>query len=176
MNNLNKKTDNTKRIIHLLVTNLCQRDCKYCCNKQYDMNEIEYVTDEELKDAEILCLTGGEPFLFANPCEIAKYYKIRYPNIKRVYVYTNSMELAYYIQNGNKIEYIDGVNVSIKSYKDAYMFDEVIANNEDILSLQSNLLYVFDNLYPNTSKGFTVIDRKWQENFMPANDSIFRRI
>lgn len=176
MNNLNKKTDKTKRIIHLLVTNLCQRDCKYCCNKQYDMNEIEYVTDEELKDAEILCLTGGEPFLFANPCEIAKYYKIRYPNIKRVYVYTNSMELAYYIQNGNKIKYIDGVNVSIKSYKDAYMFDEVIANNEDILSLQSNLLYVFDNLYQNTPKGFTVIDRKWQENFMPANDSIFRRI
>lgn len=176
MSNLNKKTDKTKRIIHLVVTSLCQRDCKYCCNKQYDMNEVEYVTDEELKEAEILCLTGGEPFLFANPCEIAKYYKIRYPNIKRVYVYTNAMELAHYIQNGNKIEYIDGVNVSIKCYADAYMFDSVIADNEDILYLKSNRLYIFDVLYQKTPKGFTTIHREWQEDFVPADDSIFRRI
>ena len=46
---LNERNENTKGIIHLLTTALCNRDCKYCCNKQYDMNEIPYVTDSELR-------------------------------------------------------------------------------------------------------------------------------
>ena len=59
---LNERNENTKGVIHLLTTTLCNRDCKYCCNKQYDMNEILYVTDSELREAHTLCLTGGEPF------------------------------------------------------------------------------------------------------------------
>ncbi len=62
MAELNPKTDATKKVIHLMVTPLCNRNCRYCCNKQYDINDISYVTDEELREAEVLCLTGGEPF------------------------------------------------------------------------------------------------------------------
>ena len=43
---LNDRTDKTKGIIHLMVTSLCDRNCPYCCNKQYDLNDIPYVTDE----------------------------------------------------------------------------------------------------------------------------------
>ena len=67
---LNERNENTKGIIHLLTTTLCNRDCKYCCNKQYDMNEILYVTDSELREAHTLCLTGGEPFLYTDPCAL----------------------------------------------------------------------------------------------------------
>ncbi len=171
---LNEKNERTQRIIHLLVTNLCQRNCKFCCNKQYDMSKVEYVTDEELKNAEILCLTGGEPFQFTNPCEIARYYKRTYPNIKKVYVYTNALELGMFLQN-NEIHSIDGVNVSIKVKADAMVFDNIIKNDETIVNLSSNLLYVFDNLYSETPKGFNVFQREWQEDFEPADDSIFRR-
>lgn len=81
---LNERNENTKGIIHLLTTTLCNRDCKYCCNKQYDMNEILYVTDSELREAHTLCLTGGEPFLYTDPCAMAKHYKMRYRNIQNV--------------------------------------------------------------------------------------------
>ena len=54
-----------------MVTSLCNRDCKYCCNKQYDLNDIPYVTDEELREAETLCITGGEPFAFTKPGDVS---------------------------------------------------------------------------------------------------------
>lgn len=37
MAELNPKTDATKKVIHLMVTPLCNRNCRYCCNKQYDI-------------------------------------------------------------------------------------------------------------------------------------------
>lgn len=50
--NLNPRTEKTKKVMHLMVTSLCDRDCKYCCNKQYDLNSIPYATDEELRGVE----------------------------------------------------------------------------------------------------------------------------
>ena len=175
MTYLNEKTQKTEKIIHLMVTSLCNRNCKYCCNKQYDLKDVPYVTDEELKKAEILCLTGGEPFAYANPCEIASYYKHKYKNIKNIYVYTNAVELAKYLMH-NEIRNIDGISVSIKNDSDVLAFDYFIKVRKDICKLKSNRLYVFDNLYTEETQGFTVIHREWQPDFKPADDSIFRRV
>ena len=173
---LNDKNEKTEKIIHLMVTSLCDRKCPDCCNKQYDLNEIPYVTDNELKNAKILCITGGEPFKFSNPNEIAYYYKTKYPNIKNVYVYTNATELEEYLLRGKHLEYIDGVSVSIKNRVDAFVFKSYIVENENITNLSSNRLYVFNNLFDEEVDGFTVIQREWQKEFVPANDSIFRKI
>lgn len=172
---LNDRNEHTQKIIHIMVTSFCNRNCKYCCNKSYDLNDIPYVTDDELRHAEIICITGGEPFQFSNPCEIASQLKRKYPNIQRVYVYTNALELAQYLLEGKKIHSIDGVNVSIKVPYDATMFDKFIATNPTITSLASNLLYVFDNLYDKTPTGFKVFQREWQTDFAPSTDSIFRK-
>ena len=180
---LNERTEKTKKVIHLMVTPLCNRDCKYCCNKQYSLDDIPRVTDEELREAEVLCLTGGEPFAFTNPCEIAKYYKQKYPNIKKVFVYTNAYELYEFIRTSRFILYgIDGLSVSVKNKKDKLAleiimneyFQDVYANDE----LTSNRLYDFLGEKYNrliTSR-FKVIKREWQKNFVPADDSIFRKI
>lgn len=176
MTKLNELTEKTKEVVHIMVTNFCNRNCKYCCNKMYDLNTIPYVTDEELRNCKVVCITGGEPFQFSNPCEIASYLKQKYPNIEKVYVYTNAVELANYLLEGKTIYSIDGVNVSIKVKADAIMFDKIIANNISICSLDSNLLYVFDNLYDKNPIGFQVFNREWQEDFQPAEDSIFRKM
>lgn len=174
MAKLNKYNEKTKKVIHLIVTPLCDRDCKYCCNKQYDMNDIPYVTDEELKDAEILCLTGGEPFKYSYPSNIAHYYKKKYPNIKKVYVYTNALEL-YNDGNMYTLKYIDGVNVSIKKEADRKAFNKMV-NYEKLNLLNNNRVYIFDNLIPDKFLNFTPIYREWQQEFEPADDSIFRRV
>jgi len=179
MSYLNEKNDKTEKIIHLLVTPLCNRHCKHCCNKQYDLNDIPVVTEEELKNAHTICITGGEPFLFSDPYAIAYYYKHRYKNIKNVYVYTNALELSLYLKIHKKeklFKYIDGVNVSIKHQSDVVSFKEVILNDERINKMNSNLLYVFDDLYKDNVGNFKFIKRTWQPDFKPADDSIFRRI
>ena len=175
LNRLNEYNDKTKRVIHLMVTSLCVRGCKFCCNKQYNLNDIPYVNPFELKNCEILCLTGGEPFLFSNPCSLAEYFKDTYPNIKKVYVYTNAAELSYYLKKNKKVYGIDGVDVSIKVPIDKREFAEII-KNESIQNLTDNRLYVFDNNMPENVGNFEVFKREWQPIFIPADDSIFRKI
>ena len=59
----------------IMVTSLCDRDCQYCCNKQYDLNDIPYITSEELSRMKEIYITGGEPFRYSDPCNIAKKLK-----------------------------------------------------------------------------------------------------
>lgn len=178
---LNEKTEATEKVIHLLVTSLCDRNCKYCCNKQYSLDEIPTVTEEELRKAEVVCLTGGEPFKYSNPCEIAAKLKRCYKNIKAVYVYTNAVELGQYIMRHDDatLACLDGLNVSLKCKADADAFENWIVHNQYVRNLPSNLLYVFDEA--DFSKvsfcgNFTYKERSWQPDFKPASDSIFRRI
>ena len=172
---LNSYNENTKGIIHLMVTSLCDRNCKYCCNKQYDLNSIPYVTDEELREAHTLCLTGGEPFAYTNPCAIAAHYKEKYKNIEKVFVYTNAIELADWLVT-NSLHSIDGLNISIKTKRDADVFRFFLRSRPSIVSLGSNRLYDFNNLYPiEQMESFEVFAREWQPDFNPAADSIFRR-
>lgn len=156
MAKLNDKNETTKNKIHIMVTSLCNRNCRYCCNKQYDLNSVPYVTDEELRDAERLFLTGGEPFLFSNPCGIAATYKEKYKNIKSIYVYTNAYELGKYLYMGGKIHDIDGVTVSIKNRSDLEFFEDIVSTDKRITELSSNLLYVFDDNIPQNTGNFVV--------------------
>lgn len=174
---LNAKNETTKRIVHILVTTLCARHCKYCCNRLCDKNKIDYVTNEELSECETVCITGGEPFLFSNPNAIAKYYKANFKNIKRVYVYTNADELEDYLINNGKLDYIDGLCVSIKTPEDVVAFDLTISSDDDVLALKSNICYYFENLKPGTKGNFYVGAREWQtlEEYKPNPDSIFRK-
>lgn len=193
MAKLNEYNDQTKGKIHLMVTTLCDRDCKYCCNKQYNLDTIPTVTPEELKACHTAYITGGEPFLFSNPVEIAIFLKSRYPNIKTIRVYTNASAVADYIswydgQYINKFNSIDGLSVSIKNKKDWESFPSIVAD-ADVQRMESNYLYLFNGfkcptpkdsllmaMYRDGMNNFKVIEREWQEDFVPEPTSIFRRI
>lgn len=82
-----------KPVMHLLITDKCDRNCKYCCNKQYNMNCIAVASRKEFESVDTVCLTGGEPFKYADPCAFALMLKCEFPNIKNVYVYTNAEPL-----------------------------------------------------------------------------------
>lgn len=175
MAKLNDKTEVTKKIIHLVITEKCNRKCPDCCNNQYDMKKIPIVTPEELSEAEIIFLTGGEPFAFADPCGLAKELKKTYPNIKKIYVYTNATELAAYL-TWYSIHSIDGLTVSIKNKLDKVLFEQIVARHRYINQLESNWLYTFPG-YEDTKapESFVKKMRYWQKDFVPATDSIFRR-
>ena len=50
---LNEENELTVKRIHLLVTDLCSRNCPNCCNKCYSLNDVPVVTDEELSKLKI---------------------------------------------------------------------------------------------------------------------------
>jgi len=176
MAKLNKKTEETKKIIHLMITEKCNRKCPDCCNNQYDLNSIERVTPQELSEAEMIFLTGGEPFAFADPCKYAEDLKEEYPNIKKIFVYTNAFELGEYLKDNNLFA-IDGLTISIKNNKDKDAFEKIILNNASVLFLDSNWLYTFPGFEDTITKNkFNKKMRYWQKDFVPAVDSIFRRL
>jgi molybdenum cofactor biosynthesis enzyme MoaA len=164
------------KIIHLLVTDKCDRDCKDCCNKQYDLEKVPVITKEELSQADMVLLTGGEPFAYANPPVIASTIKKLFPNVKKIIVYTNALELYKYIEEGGTLKYIDGLSISLKNKVDASFFSDLQCF--DVLNeLDSNRVYVFPGIEVDKYGNFEYIDRVWQATFKPADDgSIFRRI
>ena len=181
---MNDWNEQTKGIMHLLVTPLCDRECPYCCNKQYDLKDIPYATDEEFRQCHTVCLTGGEPFKYANPAYISSWIKSKYRNIKKVYVYGNAAESYDYLNVmsvfSTTLNEIDGVTLSIKTPLDKWCFENMV-NNPRLAPFfkqdgWSNLLYVFDDLNPESQGNFKVIKRGWQKSFKPDEHSFFRKV
>lgn len=173
---LNDKTEITKKIIHIMITEKCDRNCPYCCNKQYDLSTIEKVTDEELREAEMVFLTGGEPFAyFEDPCAYAMHLKMHFSNIKKVIIYTNAYELMVYLKNGGKIYCIDGLTISVKNKNDLEAIKWLV-DLDIINSLSSIRTYIFNDFDVKVPRHWHPFKRKWQKEFAPAPDSIFRRL
>ena len=176
---LNEKTEETVKKIHLLTTRLCSRNCPNCCNLLYTDDIVPFVSDEELKQCKELFLTGGEPFQFTNPNEIAKWFKNKYQNIEKVIVYSNVTEFKNYLWFGGQIDNIDGISISIKNKQDVEDFKYIIRHSE-VDKMKYNRVYVFNKLLPENYEtlSFKRFDRKWQtlDEYLPAPDSIFRRM
>jgi len=178
-------TEDNKLTLHLVVTSLCDRYCYYCCNKEYDIHNLEYVTDEDFKKCDLLCLTGGEPFTYANPNNLARRYKQDYPNIKNVIVYTNAFDLMKHLDTCNfshAFRYINGLSVSVKDTFDAEAFRSFIYYKQFTTwwnsELKLNRLYDFTGYIDKSeaaNAGFEYIKREWQKEFVPAPNCIFRR-
>lgn len=180
---LNEKTEATKRNIHLMVTSMCDRDCKYCCNKQYELNSIPYLTDDELSEADNIFITGGEPFKYANPVNIAWYLRNRKRNLSgedvNVYVYSNAVELRRYLYEYNNLGCIYGLTISIKTAEDYVAFKEIVEwMTKARWMVKSIWVYYFDDiLKPEVNNPqIKVIKREWQKEFVPDNKSIFRKL
>lgn len=170
------------RIIHLLVTEKCDRNCVYCCNKQYDLKKVPIATKEELENAEMILLTGGEPVRYSNFFTISQKLKELNPNVK-IILYANAFEyLLFKIEKNNSsayTAYLNGLSLSIKNHKDLRAFDILVSEGLISPNIESNRLYIFDNLLPHFNEKdsrFKFIKREWQEEFKPAEDSIFRRL
>lgn len=184
MTDNNTLTDD--KIIHLYMLDKCSHHCKLCCNKQYDTMEIPVVTVKELQNAEMVCLTGGEPFLLDNVCDFAEQIKRQYPNIKQVYVYTCGDSLYSWLRKNGKLHGIDGVNISPKNRYDTECVVNIFSNpdyRQQIIDLWSNRIYVFPNidiekiwaLGLDGYESINIMRREWQEEFT-ANSGTFRRL
>lgn len=179
-------------VMHLMILNKCDHNCKLCCNKLYSIDELPVATVEELKTINTLCITGGEPFMSGiNIDELAKKAKKQFPNIKKVYVYTSGSAL-WETLNKQTFDYIDGVNFAPKNNNDwdalesiIYIYYNHLNPDLGLPGLKENRLYVFKdqvndfkNYYKQIpeSLNLEVIYRVWDKEFKTPDSEIFRRL
>ncbi len=185
----------TEQVYHILVTRTCDHKCPVCCNKLYDLDKLPAVTPDNLREADTVCLTGGEPLLlgYEQLYTLARRIRTQYPNIKKLYVYTSGQRLKKIQEYSwcDLSKYINGFSVSPKGLSEWVAFAEFAANK--ILSEistsrnMSNRLYVFDeqveswervkdayNLHLDSS--WNVIGRKWDKTFKTPENEHFVRL
>lgn len=183
--------ENEIKEIHLFLLEKCDHACELCCNKQYEIDKIPVITVDELKQAETILFTGGEPFLIGKELTgLARRIKAQYSNIKNIYAYTSGASLLEYLMDNllhleSVLSYLDGVSIAPKNKNDMKCLETLFFNYQRVLSnLRSNRIYMFpqfknkiEDLYNSTPElnHIDLIDRKWQETFEPGA-GVFRRL
>ena len=119
-------------IIHLMVNSNCTNRCKDCCNNQYNLDKVPVVTVEELQNAKVVLLTGGEPFLLADIYGFVKSLRWQYPNIRKLYIYTSGYAMYKarnnWLRHGGFGLYVDGINFSPKCNDDEKAIKKLFKN------------------------------------------------
>lgn len=184
--------ENEKPVLHLMVNNTCTNNCPLCCNKQYNVDDIPVVTVEELRSIDTICFTGGQPMLnIASFSRLCDCIERNYPNIKNGYVYINGAELlsSYNVIVSNKKKLFEnfpcntrvkyGLTMSPKCENDWFVIRDFRPNMKN---WRSNRIYCFsdddvaraEEIFPDGE--VEIVRREWQTNFVPAPNTIFRRL
>lgn len=71
--------------LRLLLWPECDRDCEYCCNKQYDLNALPVAPD--FREYGEIILTGGEPLLYPHVL-LDEIKRIKRRTMAFIYLYT----------------------------------------------------------------------------------------
>lgn len=132
-------TDLSETIINklrLLLFENCNRNCKGCCNKDWELNKLEVETDFSSYD-EIL-LTGGEPML--NPSlVIDTIMEIRKQNpFVMIYMYTAKVDNL--TDMVHVLTCVDGITVTLHDESDITPFSNLVELVTGLTNLHKDFL------------------------------------
>lgn len=160
--------------LRLLVTDICNRSCEGCCNKQWDLKALPIYDFKEKFD--IVCLTGGEPLLYPSKCLTST------KTIKTLDKDTSVFIYSAMIKNPevhlSLLNYIDGLTLTLHEPED--VTDFIILNNSfKNLKNKSLRLNVFKgiNLDGIDLSLWKVKDNiEWIKDCPLPNEEVFKRI
>ena len=179
---------------HLYITSKCYHDCPYCCNNNYDIENIPVVTEKEIQDSDMVCLTGGDPLITTDKIglTLAKTILKKY-NPDTVCIYTSGFGLNVdVLQKINNWNYNAPkkilLNISPKSFKELLHVHKALTEGVGALRTKNEQKHryyhmvenvgfpIIEELYNDSRWDLELIDRPWKKEFTPAPDSIFRRL
>jgi hypothetical protein len=113
-------------IMRLFLFEDCERNCKGCCNKDWNIKNLPYAQDFEKYD--VILLTGGEPML--KPwvvTDVVRHLREHCCTNQLIYMYTAKVTdmMIYHI-----LELIDGITVTLHDKSDIKSFSSF---NEKLL-------------------------------------------
>ena len=101
--------------LRLLITPDCNRNCKMCCNKNFDLLQLPPISLTEYKLYDEISLTGGEPMLY--PWSVLDTLM----NIREYSGYQGKINLYTAMPDApelkNVLKLIDGLTVSVHDPK-----------------------------------------------------------
>ena len=185
-------------IIHLMVNSNCTNRCNDCCNNQYNLDKVPVATVEELQNAKVVLLTGGEPFLLADIHDFVKSLRWQYQNIEKLYIYTSGYAMYKtrdkWLCYGDFGLYVDGINFPPKCNGDEKAIKKLFDDTDARLFLfhnMSNRIILMDYEGKTTdddefiqslncsdvspSAKFSIENRVFQKKFQP-NGGVWRRL
>lgn len=104
----------SKKILRLLLTDKCNRDCEGCCNKDWDLKALP-VCDDFSKFDEII-LTGGELMLLSRDKLESVLEHIKSQTSVKIYFYT-----AFRFEHSKLLWFLsqtDGITLTLHEQKD----------------------------------------------------------
>lgn len=162
--------------LRLLVLPECNRTCKGCCNKNFDLDALPVV--ETFKGFDEIILTGGEPML--DPMVIYQLIKkIRYETTAPIYMYTawreNALELA------GVVARLDGLTITLHTKKDTEPFERLceMLKRFDLLGQRSLRVNVFSGVSTGNAdltNWQVKTGLKWVENCPIPEGEVFMRL
>jgi organic radical activating enzyme len=170
-----QKTGGATMKLRLLITEKCNRNCKWCNNQHWELRSLPVET--KFNQYSEVMLTGGEPMLY--PKYVIQTSKaIRKQSNAKIYLYTAKIDSPLNILA--VLHFIDGLSVTPHSEKD--VSDFVVLNNFIIdsglkksLKLNNFTDYGFDLSAIDLSM-WRVKDKAWlKEKHLPKNET-FKRV
>ena len=168
--------------LRLLLFEQCNRSCKGCCNKQWDLKAIPKVTNpEEYADYGKVILTGGEPLLYPG-IVVETIEEVRKHSNAVIYLYTSCLykpEMFRYILN-----LIDGICVTFHDKQDPLVFKKMIKKvSRELMDSKSMRLNVFrginiwETLDIEELKGWSIKeDIVWIDSCPLPENEVFKRL
>lgn len=167
--------------LRLLFTPHCDRNCKMCCNKNWDLSQLPLFDECDIIDTTMydeILITGGEPLLYPtdlyNLCEDLKFWN---SGIK-IYVYTAYTKTW----TGNHLELfdiVDGFTVTIHDQKsaDEFFYTETkLRRYSDGYSGKSMRLNVFENIKLHMPTKWIIKDNLvWLKDCQLPTNEVFMR-
>ena len=119
------------KTLRLLVTKECNKGCSYCCNKQYDLDNLPIA--DTFKSYDEIIITGGEPTLFPSQL-LHLIYDINMKNPScKIIVYTTDILLIRSVLKFHKTEsLINGITLSIHDRSDLEKFEFYWLDYDDL--------------------------------------------
>lgn len=113
--------------LRLLLTKDCDRSCKGCCNKDWDLEALETVTAQELGNYDEILVTGGEPLL---------YPQLLLKELARIRAFSLGAKLIVYTAKTDNIglfvavnHIVDGMTLTLHTQKDVAKLQEILDYN-----------------------------------------------
>lgn len=163
---MNTKEKRVKKL-RLLITEKCNRNCKKCCNRQWDLKKLPICEDYSSFDQ--ILLTGSEPMLIP---QIVRYIilKIRAINQCPIYLYTAKVDKIQSVLS--TLFFVDGLTLTLHEQKDVKPF---LRLNSCRKSLR---LCLFEGINLPTKQNFkkrAIKEIQWIENCPLPKNEVFMR-
>jgi hypothetical protein len=160
--------------LRLLLTEKCNRKCRGCCNKEWDLKALPICNIFSGYDEVIL--TGGEPMLYP-PLISLTVNRIRQQTKAPIYLYTASCLEPYILLR--VLDSIEGLTLTLHTKKDVEPFKDFnahILRGADSKSLRLNVFRGVSLKGLDLSKWEVKKNIVWIKNCPLPKDEVFMRV